>query len=335
MIAARPDIRGSALSLAVSGCVGAVVLALAVSIFAVAGTPIAQSMMLIVTGAFGSAAAFHAMLAQSGIVILTGLAAVLAFRIGLNNFGAEGQLQAGALTAVAIGLLAAGWPAWLVVPLQLAAGALAGAAIMAGATLLKLRRGAEEAIVTLLTNFIVLLLAQFVLQAPLDSPTGGYAGLILGSRIPLGLIIGVSAAVVIFATTYLTVWGFELRAMAGNAEAARVAGIPIARVTMRVGLFSGALAGLGGVCLVVDTGSAQHAGLGYAGIAVAALAWLSPLGTVVAGLFVGALTVGAEAATLSGAPPAFPGMLVALTLLISLFGRHIRNRATVIVEAAR
>lgn len=334
MIPSQFDLRASALPLAVSTCAAAVVLLLALFICAAAGMPIARTLELMVGGAFGSGAAFHAMLAQSGVVILTGLAAALAFRIGLSNFGAEGQLQAGALAAVAIGLFAGGWPGWIVLPLELVAGALVGAGLMAGATLLKLRRGVDETIVTLLSNVIMLLLAQFLLAGPLATAGGSYAALILGTRVPIGIVIGVAIAILIVATTYLTVWGFELRATAGNAEAARLAGMPVARVTMRVGMACGAFAGLAGVCLVADAGNAQHAGLGYAGIAVAVLAWLSPVGAIAAGLFVGALTSGAEAATQGGAPTALPQMLIALTLLVGLIGRHVRSRTAVVMEPA-
>ena len=154
-----------------------------------------------------------------------------------------------------------------------------------------------------------------------------------GSGVPLGLMIAVAAAVLIAAATHFTVWGFALRATAGNAEAARYAGIPIARLTMRIGVISGALAGLAGVSLFADTGTAQHPGLGYAGIAVAVLARYSPIGSIIAGLFIAALMVGADAAMQAGAPTGFSEILVALALLASLLGLCIRERVAVMVAS--
>jgi simple sugar transport system permease protein len=329
MIPSRRDIVGTALSLAVSICVAAIVLGLAGGVLAATGTPIAHGIGLIVAGAVGSPAAIHEALTQGGIVILTGLAAALAFRIKLTNFGAEGQLQAGALIAVGIASVARGWPAWAILPIELVAGAVAGAVIMAGATLLKLRRGVDEGIVTLLINLVMVLVAELFLDG---RPGAGLAADSSGA--PLGLIIAITAAVLIAAAIHLTVWGFDLRATAGNAEAARYAGIPVARVTLRVGIISGALAGLAGVCLFADAGSAQHPGLGYAGIAVAVLARFSPIGSIIAGLFIAALMVGAEAAAPASAAAAIPGILIALAVLASLLGLFVRDRIAATPRAA-
>ena len=310
MIPLPRDFRGMALSLAVSAGVATAVLMLAGCVFAATGTPIARGIGLIVSGAIGSTAAIHETLARGGIVILTGLAAALAFRIKLNNFGAEGQLQAGALAAVGLASVTAAWPTWAILPIQLVAGAVAGAVIMLGATLLKLRRGADEGIVTLLINFVMVLMVDLFLS---DGP--GPAVAAIGSGAPLGLVIALAAAVLIAAATHFTVLGFALRATASNAEAARYAGIPIVRLTIQVGIASGALAGLAGVCLFADTGNAQHPGLGYAGIAVAVLARFSPIGSVFAGLFIAALMVGADAAMRAGAPSGLAEILAALALL--------------------
>jgi simple sugar transport system permease protein len=329
MIPSRRDIVGTALSLAVSICVGAIVLGLAGGVLAATGIPIAHGIGLIVAGAVGSPAAIHETLTQGGILILTGLAAALAFRVKLTNFGAEGQLQAGALIAVGIASVAAGWPTWAILPIELAAGAAAGAVIMAGATLLKLRRGVDEGIVTLLINLVMALMAELFLDG---RPVAGLAA--DDSGIPLGFIIAMAAAILIAAATHLTVWGFALRATAGNAEAARYAGIPVARLTLRVGIISGALAGVAGVCLFADAGSAQHPGLGYAGIAVAVLARFSPIGSIIAGLFIAALVVGAGAAVSAGATAALPELLVALALLVSLLGLFIRERTAIIPRVA-
>ena len=108
-------------------------------------------------------------------LILTGLAAAVAFRARLFNIGAEGQLYAGALAAVAVGGLHGGTgfalPAWLLFPLMMLAAALAGALLLLGPALLKSRLGVDEVVTTLLLNFIVLLFVSAMLDGPMKDPT--------------------------------------------------------------------------------------------------------------------------------------------------------------------
>jgi simple sugar transport system permease protein len=312
------DAAEAAAALTVPIVLSIAVMVLAAGAFAAFGTPIGRGYMLMATGAFGSLAAVHAWLVLAGTLILTGLAAGVALRIGLNNFGAEGQYLAGALVAIAIGVHTSAWPAWIVVPLDLAAGALAGALLMLAAALLKLRRGVEETIVTLLLNVVMLLMVWALLDGPLAGRGG--RSILMPFAVPVGLLIALSAAALLAAVRRWTIWGFALRALAGNAEAARFAGIPVGRMTIRVALVSGALAGVAGVCQITSAGGDPQTGLGYAGLAVAMLAFLSPLGIVAAGLFVAALMVGAEAVVRAGAPAALPDVLVALTLFAGVIG---------------
>jgi simple sugar transport system permease protein len=332
MIPAPRNMAQAAWPLIVPVGVGAVVLVLAAVAFAALEIPIARGFALMWAGAFGSPAAIHDWLLRSGVLILTGLATGVALRIALYNFGAEGQVLAGALVAMFIATKTASWPAWVVFPLDLAAGALAGALLMLAAVLLKLRRGVEEAIVTLLLNVVMVLLVQVAIEGPLAGRA--ISAIMAPTGIPAALFIALAASIGIATAIRFTVWGFELRALAGNPEAARFAGIPVGRVTMRVGLVSGALAGMAGVCQIANAGGDPHTGLGFAGIAVATLACLSPLGILAAAFFVAAVMVGAEAAVGAGAPAALPHVFVALTLLASLIGAATaRRRAGTVAKA--
>ena len=125
---------------------------------------------LMVKGAFGSLFAFTEMLTRATPLILTGLAAAVAFRAKLWNIGAEGQLYVGALAAVAVGTGAFTAPAFILIPLVVIAGALAGGLLMLGPTLLKTRLGVDEVVTTLLLNFIVLLFVQMMLEGPMQDP---------------------------------------------------------------------------------------------------------------------------------------------------------------------
>jgi simple sugar transport system permease protein len=309
---------------------GAAVLALAAGVFAALGMPVGHGFALMAAGAFGSAPAIHDWLIASGTLILTGLATAMALRIGLNNFGAEGQYLAGALAAATIGAGTAGWPIWAVLPVDVAAGGAAGALLMFAAGWL--RHGVAEAIVTLLTNVVMLLVVRALVEAPAEA--GESTAMLARSGLPPGLVLGLAAAVSLAAATRWTIWGFAFRALAGNAEAARFAGIPVGPMTIRVAIMTGALAGIAGVCQIASAGGAPQPGLGYAGIAVALLAALSPLGIVAAGLFVAALVTGAAAVVREGAPAALPDVFAALTLLASLIAdAALRWRGTRTVEA--
>jgi general nucleoside transport system permease protein len=317
---------------------GLVALALAAIPLAFAGAPILTAYGLMVKGAYGSLFAFTETLTRTTPLILTGLAAAVAFRAKLWNIGAEGQLYAGALAAVAVGAGAITGPACVMVPLVIVAGALAGALLMLGPALLKLRFGADEVVTTLLLNFIMLLFVQMMLEGALQDPMSlGWPqsapivdeavlpALLPRMRVHSGLLIGLAAAVLIAVMMRYTVWGYEIRAVGVNASAARYAGIPVTATMVRVALISGGLAGLAGVGEVAGLKGYLTAdlspGFGYAGIVVAMLAGLSPLGVVAAALVVASIFVGADSMSRAiGVSSYLADLVVAMSLLCVLVG---------------
>jgi ABC-type uncharacterized transport system permease subunit len=311
-------------------------LALAAIPLAFAGAPILESYRLMIRGAFGSTFAFSETLTRTTPLILTGLAAAVTFRARLWNIGGEGQLYAGALAAVAIGSGAIDAPPFIMIPLVLLAGALAGALLMLGPTLLKLKFGADEVVTTLLLNFVMLLFVQMMLEGALQDPmslgwpqsapivdNAALPPLLPRMRVHSGLILGLVAAVAIAILMRRTVWGFEIRAVGENAAAARFAGIPVTATIVRVALISGGLAGLAGVGEVAGLKGYLtqdlSPGFGYAGIVVAMLAGLSPLGVVAAALFIAAVFVGADSMSRgTGVASYIADLVVALSLLCVL-----------------
>ena len=228
-----------------------------------AGAPVGRAYALLLQGGFGSRFAWTETLTRATPLILTGLAAAVAFRARLFNIGAEGQLYAGALAAVAVGGLhgGAGWPlpGWLLFPPMIAAAALAGALLLLGPALLKARLGVDEVVTTLLLNFIVLLLVSAMLDGPMKDPTAmGWPQsvaladalqldkLIPRSRVHTGLLAALALAVALCGLLRHTTLGFEIRAVGANARAAAFAGMPVRAVEYKVALLSGALAGLAG-----------------------------------------------------------------------------------------
>jgi general nucleoside transport system permease protein len=305
-----------------------------------AGAPVARAYALLLEGGFGSRFAITETLTRATPLVFTGLAAAVAFRARLFNIGAEGQLYAGALAAVAVGGLhgGEGWalhPA-LLFPLMMAAAALAGALLLLGPALLKSRFGVDEVVTTLLLNFIVLLGVSALLDGVMKDP--GAMGwpqsvalqdallldkLVERSRVHSGLLIALVLALVLWAVLKFTTFGFRVRAVGAGPRAARFAGLPVAATTVKVALLSGALAGLAGAVEVAGrTGYVtldMSPGYGYSGIVIAMLAMLNPLGVVAAAVFVAGMLVGADSMGRAVAVPTYiADVIVAVSLIAML-----------------
>jgi len=289
-------------------------------------------------GIFGSTFAFTEMLTRATPLIFTGLAATLAFRAKLWNIGAEGQLYLGAMAAVAVGTGLIDAPGFILIPIILITGAMAGAAGMVGPAYLKTRFGADEVVTTLLLNFIILIFLQMMLEGPLKDPMGmGWPQsspivdngilpqLIPRMRVHWGLIIALAMAVFAQIMLSKSVWGFKLRAVGENAAAALHAGIGVKRTLMSAAIISGAMAGLAGVSEVAGLRGYLTAdlspGYGYTGIVVAMLAGLSPVGVVISALFIASVFVGADTMSRAmGVSSYLADLVVAMSLICVLIG---------------
>ncbi len=352
MIRIEPREPSRALSLGVPVLAALAALALAAIPLALAGADVGEAYALMAKGVFGSVFAFTETLTRATPLILTGLAAAIAFRARLWNIGAEGQLYLGALAAVALGSGAVEGPSWLLVPLVMLAGAAAGAAGMAGPAFLKVRFGADEVVTTLLLNFVILLFVQMILEGPLKDPMGmgwpqsepildeaALPKLMDRMRVHAGLIVGVVLAVAGQVALTRTVWGMKIRAVGQNPAAARHAGIPVGRTLMSAALVSGALAGLAGAGEVAGLKGYLTAdlspGYGYSGIVVAMLAGLSPLGVVASALYIAAVFVGADSMSRAlGVSSYLADLVVALALLSVLVGGFVSRFRLVRARAA-
>lgn len=330
-----------ALTLGVPVLAALCALALASIPLLLAGADVSAAYGLMAKGVFGSVFSFSEMLTRATPLIFTGLAAALAFRAKLWNIGAEGQLYLGALAAVAVGTGAVDAPAIVLIPLVMLAGAAAGAAGMAGPALLKIRFGADEVVTTLLLNFIILIFVQMMLEGPFKDPMGlGWPQsepmvdnavlpkLMDRMRVHSGLLFGLVAALIAHIALARTVWGFKVRAVGENPAAARHAGISVTRTMMSAALISGALAGLAGVGEVAGLKGYLTAdlspGFGYAGIVVAMLAGLSPLGVVISSVFIASIFVGADSMSRAlGVSNYLADLVVAMSLLCVLIGGFI------------
>ncbi len=334
----RSTPSGAALVLAPLAAIGFTLLTSALLVLW-AGAPVAQTYALLLKGGFGSVFAWSETLTRAIPLILTGLAATVAFKARLFNIGAEGQLYAGALAAVAVGGLHGGagfeLSPWLLFPLMVLAAAAAGALLLLGPALLKTKLGVDEVVTTLLLNFIMLLAVSLMLDGPMKDPTAmGWpqsvalqgelelSKLIPQTRVHSGLMVAALSAVVLWALMKYSVLGFDIRALGANAQAAAFAGVPVTRTVVCVALMSGALAGLAGAIEVAGrTGYVtldMSPGYGYSGIVIAMLAALHPLGVLAASVFVAGVLVGADSMSRAVNVPTYIADVIVAASLISV-----------------
>lgn len=290
---------------------------------------------LVVKGAVGSQFALLETLTRATPLIFTGLAVAVAFRAKLWNIGAEAQLYIGAVVTVVLGTGAVAMPAPALIPLIMICAMLAGALLLLGPAVLKVRFGVDEVVTTLLLNFIVILFVSMLLEGALKDPMGlGWPQskrviadaqlprLITGKRLHFGFVIAVASAVVVWVVMKKTTLGYEMRAVGNNAEAARFAGIPVNRVLMKTALLSGGLAALAGFSEVAGLkGNLTldlSPGFGYTGIVVAMLAMLNPLGVVASAIFVAIIFVGADAMSRSAGVPSYIAQVMVATALLTM-----------------
>ncbi len=248
-------------------------------------------------------------------LIFTGLAVAVAFRCGLFNIGAEGQLYVGAFATAWVGIKCANLPAILLIPLCMGAAMLAGGVWGAIPGLLKARFGAHEVINTIMMNFIALALVSYftqyyyktpgdpVLQTALISdaariPTLGHFIPFFPERIPLNVsfILALLACVAVYVFLWKTRWGYELRAVGASPTAAEYGGISPRRQIVIAMAVSGALAGMVGINEVMGYRGRYYDGFsanyGFIGIAVALLGRNHPVGVLLSSLLFAALLRG-------------------------------------------
>ena len=285
-------------------------------LIAAAGAPILESFRQIAIGAFGSRLSISETLTRATPLMLTGLAAAVAFRSKLWNIGAEGQFYLGALAVVAVGTQLS-LPSVILIPLLLIVGAIAGMIFL---------------LVPLVATLIVSMMIEGPMKDPLafgwpqSSPVPDNAmlpRLLSGMRLHIGFIIAIMLALIIAYVQKRTVFGLETKAAGLNPRAARFAGVPLAKTLIKVACISGGLAGLAGAIQVMGVKgyvtTDLSPGFGYSGIVVAMLANLNPIGTIFSALFAAAMFVGADGMSRAiGIPSFIADVTVALSLLTML-----------------
>jgi simple sugar transport system permease protein len=271
-------------------------------------------------------------------LMLCGLAVTLPARVGLVNVGGEGQLYAGALLASWAALTIVGLPAIVMLPLMVLLAMLGGALWAAVPAFLRARGWLNETISTLLLNYVATLLIQFFVFGPWKDPQSANfpqsrlfpdaARLpsFAGERIHAGIFLALIAVGVLAFLLSQTRWGLEMRSIGGNPEAARRAGVPIAKYIIVTLMLGGALAGIAGLGEVSAIQGRLRPdfspGYGFIGFLVSWLAGHNPLTVVVMSLLLGVLTAGGDSLQISQHLPfASVNLLMALTLAAVLVQR--------------
>jgi ABC-type uncharacterized transport system permease subunit len=332
------------------------------TIWAAGGDPIAAYRGL-VQGAFGSPKALSETAVWATPYIFAGLAVAFAFRGGLFNIGAEGQLAFGAVTAALIGYALPGWlhtslPFYIHIPLAIGMAMLAGAIWAAIPGALKAYTGGHEVINTIMMNYIALNITSFLLNGPMRDPdplnlTARTPEIAPSARIPpifnipgmrvhWGFVLALLVAVFIWWLLWKTTLGFEIRTVGANPDAAKYAGINVKRTIVVTMAISGALAGLAGAIEVMALNYRHElgfsSGYGFDAIAIALLGKTNPYGVILAAILFGAMRNGATRMQfLTQIPTDIISVIQALILLfvaadaIIRFIYHIRAREEQVV----
>jgi len=319
--------------------VGAVVLALilgGIVIAIVGGNPF-LTYIYIARASFGNVGVLSDTIVKATPIILTALACSIAFRMKLWNIGAEGQFIMGAWGASAI-VLAPVVPAeasrWLFIPVMALAGIGMGAAWGFIPGYLKAKLNVNEIISSLMLNYIAVSWVNYWIfgvwseggfQMSPKFPVGAslprlsdYAASIpslRGLTTHGGLLFGIVAAIIVWFIVFRSRWGYEIRLIGDNPQAANYAGVNIVRNTVLVMALSGALAGLGGMSEVAGVVRRLQtapiaAGYGFTGIIVAWLAKLNPLAIILVSILFGALILAGREIQPSGIPKMIQGIIL-------------------------
>ncbi|WP_336785917.1 ABC transporter permease [Paenibacillus sp. MMO-177] len=289
-----------------------------------------------ITGAFGTSFGITETLVKSIPLLLCGIGVAIAYRISVWNIGAEGQFLAGAMAATAVTVYFPDMPVYLVIPAMIVFSILGGGIWGLLTAIPRTYFQVNELITSLMLNYVALLALNYFVFGPWKDPKGfNFPGTpvftdaqslpVLGdTRLHLGLIFAIVGVLLYAFLMKYTRWGYELRLIGANPEAAKNAGIKISRHILLVMLISGGMAGLAGMAEVSGVTHRLMYGIspgyGYTAIIVAWLAKLNPLGLVISSFLFGGLIVGGFSVQTIGLPSSISSMIQGAILFFLIAG---------------
>ncbi|MFA7417800.1 MAG: ABC transporter permease [Acholeplasma sp.] len=318
-----------------------------------------QGLITLLSGGLGSGIkVLGDILLHASPIILTGVALVVAFKTGLFNIGASGQMIVAGYVAVHVGVL---WnlPAPLHWIVALLFGTLAGAIWGAIPGILKAFTNTNEVVSSIMLNYIGTFLAVFLVKANVyngatakslniqsSAELPGFGQLFGNSKVNIGILIAIGVAVLVYYLFKKTTFGYELKASGFNRDASRYAGMNAKRNIVLSMLISGAIVGLGGAIqfLVIGTNIGTTYDLlpqGFDGISVALLGLTDPIGSIFAGTFLSYIRQGGFYMQVNGFPQQIIDIIIAvivyttsISVAIQLFFKHLKNKKlTKLVES--
>ena len=320
------------------------VLAVAVALGALVGGVLVQAsgysayraFGAILDGSFGGSYPISQTLAAAIPLAIIALGTAVAFRVQLWNIGGEGQFYMGAFAATGVELIGGpgGWPSVVLLPAMLLAGFVGGAAWALVPAWLRAWHGVNEIITTLMLNYVAILWVNYLVYGPWKDPQGH--NFPFSPRFPdsatfarmgdgqlhTGVFVPVVAAIVLLLVMARTGWGYQLRVVGENADAARYAGINVRRIMLSAMLISGGMAGIAGMVQVAGIIHLLNGQLsnsyGYTAIVIAWLARLHPVAILLVSILFGALVNGGYAVSQEGIPQALGAVLQGMILFFVL-----------------
>ncbi|MBD0383369.1 ABC transporter permease [Paenibacillus sedimenti] len=287
-------------------------------------------------GAFGSSFGITETFVKAIPLLLCGIGVSIAYRISVWNIGAEGQFLAGAMAATAVTIYFPHLPMYISIPFMVVASIAAGGIWGLLTAIPRTYFQVNELITSLMLNYVAMLGLNYAVFGPWKDPKGfNFPGSPMftaaqslptfgTSRLHMGVVFAIAAVLLYAFVIRFTRWGYELRLIGANGEAARNAGIRISRHVLVVMIISGGLAGLAGMSEV--SGIAHRLmygispGYGYTAIIVAWLAKLNPAGLVISSVLFGGLIVGGYSVQTIGLPSSISSMIQGAILFFLIAG---------------
>lgn len=263
----------------------------------------------IIEGSLGDSKGIVLSLSQATPLLLTGLAFAIGYKVRIINTGAEGQLYTGAIVSAIVGANVMNVPAVVHSGLAVAFGMLAGGIIGIFMGYLKIKYKANEVIIGIMLNEVLILIATWLGSGPLKAEgssviqteriqkSAELVKLVPRSQLTTAILLAVAFAILLEWLLRKTPLGYEIKVVGMNLRAAETAGINVSKVYLFTIFVSGAMAGLAGVALSLGVHyrfiEGISTGFGFAGISVAALAQYNPIGVIFSSFLMGALRAGA------------------------------------------
>lgn len=292
-----------------------------------------QGYALLFSGSLGTPQKFASSLVSACPLIFTALAAAFAYRCGVFNLGGEGQFIMGAVSAIVF-LLVTGIEGVLGTVLAILVGTVVGALWAALPGIMKITRGLNEMITSIMLNYVATLFMGFIYTNAFrdggNPQTPSVADSVMlakipGFRIHAGVILAIVLGLVVAYVISKTSFGFKIRAVGLNPLASKVNGFNVKFLVMAAFVISGAIAGMGGAVELLGKQyrlmSGFGSGFGFDGVAIALIAQLNPLASLIVAIFFGALTTGASSMQVGiMVPTAIVEIIRALIIIFSVAG---------------